>query len=62
MKQVIVAPESRFVRVVCKKCKNEQVIFNKAATEVKCLQCGEILAEPSGGIAYIKGKVVTKFT
>ena len=62
MKELVKMPTSRFVRVVCKKCKNEQIIYNKAATVVKCLQCGEILAEPTGGEAFIHGKVVTTFT
>ena len=51
-------PDSKFLRVKCKKCKNEQVIFNKASTVVKCLVCGEVLAEPSGGKANINTKVL----
>jgi small subunit ribosomal protein S27e len=43
------------------KCKNEQVIFSKASTLVKCLKCGEVLAEPKGGEARIKGKVLERF-
>ena len=48
----------KFVRVKCVKCKNEQVIFEKAAGNVKCLVCGEILAESTGGKARIKGEVL----
>ncbi|RLJ08302.1 MAG: 30S ribosomal protein S27e [Candidatus Aenigmatarchaeota archaeon] len=48
----------KFVRVRCKKCRNEQVIFQKAATRVSCLVCGETLAEPKGGKAEIKAKVL----
>ncbi|MEM4714278.1 MAG: 30S ribosomal protein S27e [Candidatus Nanoarchaeia archaeon] len=50
--------ESRFVKVRCDKCKNEQIIFNKAATIVKCLVCGEVLAEPMGGKAKIKTQIL----
>ena len=50
--------KSKFVKVRCEKCKNEQIIFNKAGTKVKCLVCGEILAEASGGVAKIKGNVL----
>ena len=46
-------PTSKFLKVKCKKCKNEQIVFNKAATVVKCLVCGATLAEPTGGIARI---------
>jgi small subunit ribosomal protein S27e len=49
---------SSFVRVKCEKCKNEQVIFARASTSVKCLVCSEVLAEPTGGQASIKAKVV----
>ncbi len=51
-------PESKFLKVKCKKCKNEQVIFNKAAISVKCLVCSSILAEPTGGKADIKTSIV----
>ena len=47
---------SGFIKVKCEKCKNEQVIFEKPATEVKCLVCGEVLAKPSGGKAIILAK------
>jgi len=50
--------ESKFLKVKCKKCNNEQVIFNKASTVVKCLVCEEILAIPKGGKAEIKTSVL----
>ncbi len=50
--------ESRFVRVKCQKCKNEQVIFGKASSKVKCLMCETLIAKPSGGKSKIKGKIV----
>ena len=54
-------PKSKFLRVMCKKCRNDQIIYNKAATVVKCLKCGEVLADPIGGQAIIKGKVLESF-
>jgi small subunit ribosomal protein S27e len=52
---------SKFLKVKCgnAKCKNEQVIFESPATEVKCLVCGEVLAKPTGGKAKMKAKLVT---
>jgi len=47
---------SDFLKVKCEKCKNEQVIFEKPASAVKCLVCGEVLAEPTGGKARLKAK------
>lgn len=61
MKESVPKPKSKFLKVTCSKCKNEQVIFNKASTYVKCLVCGEELAEPNGGKAKIKAKVLHTF-
>jgi len=50
--------ESKFLKVTCSKCKNEQIIFNKASSRVKCLVCESELSEPTGGKAKIKSKVI----
>jgi small subunit ribosomal protein S27e len=50
--------KSKFIKVRCSKCKNEQIIFEKAATVVKCLVCEEVLAEPQGGKAKLKTNVL----
>jgi len=55
--ELVKEPTSKFIKVRCK-CKNEQIIFGKAATKIKCLVCGNILAEPSGGKAKIKVRVL----
>lgn len=47
-------PKSKFLKVKCSKCKNEQIVFSKAAMAVKCLVCSAALAEPTGGLARIK--------
>jgi small subunit ribosomal protein S27e len=39
---------AKFIKVKCK-CGNEQIVFERAATEVKCLVCGRIIARPTGG-------------
>ena len=46
----------KFITVKCEKCKNEQTIFEKASGQVKCLVCGEALAQSTGGRARILGK------
>jgi small subunit ribosomal protein S27e len=58
MAQLIPKPSSKFLKVTCSKCKNEQIIYNKAATNVKCLVCNAELAEARGGKAKIKAKVL----
>ena len=50
--------KSKFIKVRCQKCKNEQIIFGNPSTEIKCLVCGEILVKPTGGKAGIKARVL----
>lgn len=51
-------PKSKFVKVKCPDCGNEQVIFSHAAITAKCLVCGRVVASPTGGKAKIEGEVV----
>lgn len=52
-------PRSRFLKVKCLDCGNEQVMFGSAKTHVKCVICGKTLAEPQGGKAKITTKIVS---
>jgi small subunit ribosomal protein S27e len=45
----------RFLRVSCKDCGNETVIFERASTIINCGVCGALLAEPAGGTAKLVG-------
>jgi small subunit ribosomal protein S27e len=56
--EFIPKPKSKFMRVKCSDCGNEQVIFNKSSNEVKCLVCGATLVKPTGAKAEIKGEVL----
>ncbi len=56
--KLIPIPTSKFLKVKCMKCGNEQIIFNKASTKVYCLVCGNLLAEPTGGKARIHAKII----
>ncbi len=51
-------PTSKFVKVRCPKCKNEQIIFGKATVRVNCLVCEKPLSDPTGGKAHIKTRVL----
>ena len=55
---MIKEPTSKFIKVRCSKCKNEQVVFGKAAMEVKCLVCGKAVAEPTGGKIRVKARIL----
>ena len=50
--------KNRFLKVRCQSCKNEQTIFEGATTKVKCLICDAIIAEPKGGKAKVKARVL----
>ncbi|MBU1975677.1 MAG: 30S ribosomal protein S27e [Nanoarchaeota archaeon] len=51
-------PNSKFIKLRCPKCKNEQITFGKAATKVNCLVCGKPLAEPTGGKTRFKARIL----
>jgi len=52
---------SRFIKVSCPDCENEQIIFEKASSIVSCLVCGSIISKPSGGKAIISAKIIEAF-
>ncbi len=51
-------PASKFIKVRCPKCKNEQIIFGKASSAVQCLVCKKVLAESTGGKARVKARIL----
>jgi small subunit ribosomal protein S27e len=59
--KLIPKPKSRFLRVKCLNCGNEQLLYSNAVNKVTCNVCGQTLAEPTGGKAKIKGEIQTVF-
>lgn len=51
-------PVSRFIKIRCPKCKNEQIMFGKSSSIVSCLVCGKVLAEPTGGKSKVKARIL----
>jgi len=51
-------PRSKFIKVRCTKCKNEQIIFGKNSTIVKCLVCDKVISDTSGGKGRIKARIL----
>jgi small subunit ribosomal protein S27e len=51
-------PTSKFIKIRCPKCKNEQIMFGKASSKVICLVCGKILADPTGGKSKVKARIL----
>jgi small subunit ribosomal protein S27e len=51
-------PTSKFVKIRCPKCKNEQITFGKSSIEVNCLVCNKPLVSPTGGKSRIKARIL----
>jgi small subunit ribosomal protein S27e len=49
-----------FVRVSCRDCGNEQVIFERACTKISCNICGATLVQPAGGKAKLVSAAVVE--
>ncbi|MEM1519557.1 MAG: 30S ribosomal protein S27e [Pyrobaculum sp.] len=56
----VLIPQSRsvFIKIRCPECGNEQVVFSHASIVVRCLVCGRVLAQPTGGKARLAGHVI----
>lgn len=49
---------TKFIKLRCPKCKNEQIMFGKASSDITCLVCSKVLAEPTGGRSRVKARVL----
>ena len=43
--------DAKFLRVNCRDCGHETIIFERASTQISCSICGSTLARPAGGKA-----------
>ncbi len=55
---MIPKPRSSFLSVQCEKCGEKAIVYSHTTTNVSCKSCGELLAEKSGSLAHIHGKVL----
>ena len=51
-------PASKFQKVDCGECGEQQVVYSHASTPVACNSCGNTIAEPTGSKAKINGKIL----
>ena len=51
-------PISKFIKVRCSKCKNEQIIFGKPVTQIICLVCSTVLADSQGGKGKVRARIL----
>ena len=54
---LIPEPASKFQKVNCNECNEENIVFSHASTPVTCKSCGNIIAKPTGGVASLLGKI-----
>lgn len=52
-KILIPQPRSRFLKVICRGCGAENIVFSHATFPVRCKVCGAQLVRPTGGKAEI---------
>jgi len=59
-KEHILIPEpiSKFLKISCKECVKEYIVYSHATTSVTCKSCGNVIAEPAGSKARIIGKIL----
>jgi small subunit ribosomal protein S27e len=50
--------KSKYIKLRCSKCKNEQIVFGKPSSTIKCLVCATTMIEPTGGKGKIKAKIL----
>jgi small subunit ribosomal protein S27e len=54
---LIPEPSSKFQKVKCKECDEENIVYSHASTPVTCKSCGNVIAEPSGAVATLNGEI-----
>ena len=50
-------PNSKFHKVICKECNEENIIFSHVAIVVTCRSCGNSIASPTGATSKIHGRI-----
>ena len=51
-------PSSKFQKVNCNECGEQQIIYSHATTHVACNSCGNTISEPTGSKAVINGEIL----
>ena len=46
---------AKFIKVICKYCKSENILFSRATIRVRCPDCGEMQTAPTGGKCKLIG-------
>ncbi|MEM2930552.1 MAG: 30S ribosomal protein S27e [Thermoproteota archaeon] len=62
MEKELLKPKSRFLRVRCSQCSNEQIVFERPATNIKCRVCGRTVVKSTGGKGKVSGETVEVYS
>jgi len=46
---------SKYLKIKCSKCETEQIIFGNTSKEIRCKECNEVLAKPTGSKTKVVG-------
>lgn len=49
--------EKEFLKVICPRCRRNQIVFGKSSYEVKCSGCNYLLTKSTGGKAKVRAQV-----
>ncbi|MCR4335668.1 MAG: 30S ribosomal protein S27e [archaeon] len=58
MSELIPKPKTKFYRLKCPGCGNEQNVFSAASSKVRCLVCNTELAATSASKIKLKTKIL----
>ena len=59
IEKFIPKPKTKFLRIKCTSCGNEQTIFSAPASDVKCLVCNQVLGKSTASkVKLVKAKVL----
>lgn len=58
---LIPKPSSKFLKITCGECGEEDMVYSHASTKVACTSCGNEIAKPTGAKAKVHGKVLEAF-
>ena len=54
---LIPEPNSKFLKVNCKECEEENIVYSHASTVITCKSCGNVIGKPTGSKVEIIGKI-----
>ncbi|MCR4369114.1 MAG: 30S ribosomal protein S27e [archaeon] len=57
-KDMIPKPRTKFLRLKCQGCGNEQNVFSAASRQPKCLACNSVLAQTTASRIRTKTKII----